>query len=285
MDEPNRDERGRSDRPGEGQAPEPRAVDAGTGPTAPARYAPSQQARHSRATGQSRASRRRMSAGRRLWYSFLILLVRGFLRLLWSTCRVRTVIGAGVVEGLRLRDEPAVIAYWHQMHVFASWYLFGEVARGLKLAFLTSPSVSGEVPAALITRWGAVPLRGSSTRASGEALREMFEVVSRQRRSLVITADGPKGPLHEFKPGAVLLAKMAKVPIVPLAWAGRRVIHWPSWDRFLLPWPFTEVVVAVGEPWAVPPGMKSTDLSAACREMERRLADLEARARAELGPG
>lgn len=239
------------------------------------RYAPSQQARLSRTTGQSRASKRRMSAGRKLWYGLLTLLVRGFLSLIWSTCRVRAIRGAEVIDGVRTSQRPAVIAYWHQMHVFASWYLFREVRKGLRLAFLTSPSVSGEIPAALIARWGAVALRGSSTRASGEALKEMFDTVTRDQRSLVVTADGPKGPLHEFKPGAVLLARMAKVPIIPVAWAGRRVMHWPTWDRFLVPWPFTEVVIAVGEPYAVPAGLKSTDLGEACREMERRLAALE----------
>jgi lysophospholipid acyltransferase (LPLAT)-like uncharacterized protein len=224
-----------------------------------------------------------MSAGRRLWYALLVALVRGFLALLWRTCRVRTIQGGGHIDALREGDTPAVIVYWHQMHVFGAWYLFGQAARGLRLGFLTSPSVSGEVPAAIIRRAGAEAVRGSSTRASGDALREMHAVVARDRRSLVITADGPKGPLHEFKPGAVLLSKVARVPVIPLAWAARRAIHWRSWDRFIVPLPFTDVVIAIGEPYEVPREISVGDLSPACRELERRLAGLERQARAALG--
>jgi lysophospholipid acyltransferase (LPLAT)-like uncharacterized protein len=248
----------------------------------PARYAPGVAARQGRATGQSRASRRRMSAGRRLWYALLVALVRGVLWLLWRTCRVRAVVGGEHVDRLRETGDTAVIAYWHQMHVFAAWYLFGQVRRGLRLGFLTSPSVSGEVPAAIIRRAGAEPVRGSSTRASGEALREMHNVIGRDRRSLVITADGPKGPLHEFKPGAVLLSKLGRVPGVPLAWAARRAIYWRSWDRFIIPAPFTDVAIAIGEPYRVPREIPVSDLSAACRELEARLAALERQARAAL---
>ncbi|MBL8224971.1 MAG: DUF374 domain-containing protein [Chromatiales bacterium] len=248
----------------------------------PGRYSPSVAARQGRTTGQSRASRRRMSAGRRAWYAVLVALVRGFLALLWKTCRVRAVLGGERIDALRETGNPAVIVYWHQMHVFGAWYLFGQVARGLRVGFLTSPSVSGEVPAAIIRRSGAEAVRGSSTRASGEALREMHAVVSRDRRSLVITADGPKGPLHEFKPGAALLSKVARVPVIPLAWAARRAIYWPSWDRFIIPLPFTEVVIAIGEPWEVPREISVGDLSPACRELERRLAALEREARAAL---
>lgn len=224
-----------------------------------------------------------MSAGRRVWYAVLVALVRVFLGLLWRTCRVRAIQGGEVIDALRERDTPAIIVYWHQMHVFGAWYLFGQVARGLRLGFLTSPSVSGEVPAAIIRRAGAEAVRGSSTRASGDALREMHAVVARDRRSLVITADGPKGPLHECKPGAVLLSKVARVPVVPLAWAARRAIYWRSWDRFIVPLPFTDVVIAVGEPYEVPREISVGDLSPGCRELERRLAALERQARAALG--
>lgn len=247
------------------------------------RYAPSQQARQSRATGLPKASRRRMSSMRRLWYGLLVLLARGCLRLLWSTCRIRAVLGTEQVERLAEAGQPAIFAYWHQHHIFASWYLVRRVRRGLKLGFLTSPSVSGEVPAAIIRRWGALPVRGSSTRSAGETLRELFELVGRQRHSLAITADGPKGPLHEFKPGAILLAKMSKAPIVPMSYAARRSIRWRSWDRFVVPMPFTSVVIVVGDPVEVPAGVSVADPSPLCRELEETLAKLNRQAREALG--
>lgn len=243
-------------------------------------YAPSRQARRGRATGVPKSSKRRMSAGRRAWYAVLVVLARGILWLLWSSCRVRVVKGAGHLPAPGGR--PAVLVYWHQMHLFAAWLLVRRAREGVATAVLTSPSVSGEVPAAMLTRWGIRPVRGSSTRSAGEALRDMHAVVAKDRQSLVLTADGPKGPLHDFKPGALLLARMAKVPVVPIAWAASRCTRWSSWDRFIVPWPFSRVAIVVGEPWEAPAGFQMADLPAVAREMGARLDALEAEAAALL---
>jgi hypothetical protein len=220
-----------------------------------------------------------MSAGRKAWYAVLVALARGLLWLLWKSCRVTVVKGA---EHVAPGAGPAVVVYWHQMHLFCAWLLVREARAGAALAVLTSPSVSGEVPAAMIRRWGMRAVRGSSTRSAGEALREMYGVVATDRQSLVLTADGPKGPLHEFKPGAVLLARMAKVPVVPMAYAASRCTRWGSWDRFIVPWPFSRVAVVVGEPWRVPAGFQMADLPAAARELGARLDALEAEAESLL---
>jgi len=245
-------------------------------------YAPSRDAKRWRATGLPRSSKRRMSRGRRAWYALLVIAIRGLLALLWGTCRVVAVRGDARLDPAARGAAPAVIVYWHQMHLFCAWLLARQVRRGLPLAVLTSPSVSGEVPAAIIRRWGMRPLRGSSTRASGEALREMYRVVASDRESLVITADGPKGPLHEFKPGALLLARMSRAPVLPMAYAARPCLRWGTWDRFLVPWPFSRVAVVVGDPVHVPRDTAIADLPALARDMETRLHGLAAEAEALL---
>jgi len=216
-----------------------------------------------------------MSFGRKVWYAILVALAKGLLRLIWSTCRVTVVKGAGHLTALRQSGQPAVIAYWHQMHVFGAWLLLREARAGLPLAVLTSPSVSGEVPAAMMTDWGIMPVRGSSTRSAAEALREMYTVVATDRRSLAITADGPKGPLHEFKPGAILLARMSKAPVVLFAYAASRATRWSSWDRFIVPWPFSRVAIVIGAPWRVPAGFQMADMPEAARTLSETLDALE----------
>jgi hypothetical protein len=223
-----------------------------------------------------------MSPGRRAWYAALGWVIRGMLRLLWGTCRVRHVHGEEHLDQLRAGGRAAVIVYWHQAHIFGAWCMRRQARRGLPLAFLTSPSVSGELPAAIVRAWGIFPLRGSSTRDSGEALRQMYELVATRRTSLVITADGPKGPLHECKPGVLMLARIARAPVIPLAYAATPATHWRSWDRFIVPWPFARVALAIGEPFNVPAGAGFADLDPHCRELERRLADLQVRAEALL---
>ena len=219
-----------------------------------------------------------MSTGRRIWYAVIIFLARGLLWLLATTCRIAPVRGAGHLDSLEAGNSAAIISYWHQMQIFCAWYLLRRARQGFRVSFLTSPSVSGEVPAAIIRRWGAGVLRGSSKRSAGQTLRDMHEILVLQNTSLVITPDGPTGPLHEFKPGTIMLARMTKAPIVLIAYAASHCIRWRSWDRFIVPLPFSRVAIVVDEPYRVPAGASVDDLASVRVELERRMAALVAQA-------
>ena len=71
--------------------------------------------------------------------------------------------------------------------------------------------------------------------------------------SIVTTADGPNGPKCKFKGGAVLMARIGGVPMVPLACAADRAWYLDRWDKFMIPKPFARIVYAIGEPIIVPP--------------------------------
>ncbi len=246
-------------------------------------YAASQRAKRFRPTGVPRSSKRVMSAGRRAWYAAIILLARGLLGLLGATCRLVPVRGAEHLERLQAGEGAAIVSYWHQMQIFCGRFLLTQARRGLKISFLTSPSVSGEVPAAIIRRWGAGVLRGSSKRSAGQALKDMYDVLVGQKTSLVITPDGPTGPVHEFKTGTILLARMTKAPIILIAYAARPCIRWNSWDRFIVPLPFSKVAIAVAEPFRIPPGAGTDDLGRLRQELEARMATLVAEVEAVVG--
>jgi lysophospholipid acyltransferase (LPLAT)-like uncharacterized protein len=224
-----------------------------------------------------------MSAGRRVWYAVIVTLARGFLALLAATCRLATVRGAEHLDRLQADGAAAILSYWHQMQIFCGRYLLTRARQGLKVSFLTSPSVSGEVPAAIIRRWGAGVLRGSSKRSAGKALKEMYDVLVSQKTSLVITPDGPTGPFHEFKSGTILLARMTKAPIILVAYAAKPCIRWNSWDRFILPLPFSRVAIAIDEPFRVPPGSGTDDLERLRQQLEARMARLVAEVEAAVG--
>jgi len=223
-----------------------------------------------------------MSRGRRAWYAVIIFLVRVLLASLAATCRVMPVRGAGHLDRLQGEGDAAILSYWHQMQIFCARYLLTRARSGLKVAFLTSPSVSGEVPAAIIRRWGAGVLRGSSKRSAGQALKDMYDVLVGQQTSLVITPDGPVGPLHEFKTGTIMLARMAKVPIILVAYAAKPCIRWNSWDRFIVPLPFSKVAIAIDEPFRIPPGSGTDDFGRLRGELEARMAKLVAEVEAAV---
>ena len=245
-------------------------------------YAPAATAGKAKPTGWVQGSTRRLSRGRRVWYAIVIALARGVLRFFWSTCRIERVVGGEHLEGRLERGEPSVVCYWHQMHLFGSHYLFGLSGGGGRIGYLISPSVSGEVPAAIARGMGVEVLRGSTTRSGGRALRDTYMAIKRRGISLVITADGPKGPLHEFKPGAILLAKMTGAPIVPVAYAARHAWHVHTWDRFIIPRPGSGIAIAVGAPIEIPGNTSLDEIQPIQRQLEEAMSATVARAQEAL---
>jgi lysophospholipid acyltransferase (LPLAT)-like uncharacterized protein len=193
-----------------------------------------------------------MTALRRLYYFLGTPILRGLIRMAASTYRIETVIGAENIEPYL--DGKAVCApvYWHQHHVLCSTLVRQWVAKGFKACFLVSGSVDGEVPERIARSWGAEVIRGSANQSGALALRDMQSTM-RRGYSIVTTADGPRGPKYEIKPGVVIMARIGGVPIVPLACAASRVWHLNRWDDFMIPAPFSRVVLGVGEPYTIPP--------------------------------
>ncbi|EQD78910.1 protein containing DUF374, partial [mine drainage metagenome] len=81
--------------------------------------------------------------------------------------------------------------------------------RGMKLGWLISPSVDGEIGAMLVHRLGAHAIRGSSTHTGARALRDYYQALVKENISPAITPDGPRGPRNQFKPGTILLAQLS----------------------------------------------------------------------------
>lgn len=147
-------------------------------------------------------------------------------RLLAKTWRLRT-------QG-ELPVAPAVVAFWHG-DMLPAWLRFAHSDA----TALVSRSRDGGLLTHLLESWGFTVVRGSSSKGGDEALAEMTEAA---RRGLVlVTPDGPRGPAQRMKPGAVVAAHRAGVPLylcrVRTGWA----IHGTHWDRFLIPLPFAAI--------------------------------------------
>lgn len=194
---------------------------------------------------------RAMTWKRKLGYSIIRPIVKLFITSFWWTCRVEKIIGDKHAITLIEKGEPIIPCYWHQMHIFGSWYMRKLQKRGLKIGFLISPSVDGEVPAKIIESWGAVAIRGSSNKTGARALKDMYNTITKDKVSPVTTSDGPTGPVHEFKQGAIMLAQLTQSPMLPIAYMASRYWELKTWDKFIIPKPFSRIVIAVGEPHSV----------------------------------
>jgi lysophospholipid acyltransferase (LPLAT)-like uncharacterized protein len=226
---------------------------------------------------------RRLTPGRMFLYRVAVQVGYALGRFFWWSCRIHRVIG---LEGARaaVREHGSLIpVYWHQHMLFGVRALMALQADGLKIGFLISPSIDGTAPSMLVKKIGGHVIRGSSTHTGAKALRDYYQTIVKEQISPALTPDGPRGPLHEFKPGAILLSQLSGKPILPVSIAASRKWTFDTWDRFELPMPFSRVVIAYGEPVKLPRGVAAAQLERLQLEMAGRLQALRADAEAALG--
>ena len=165
----------------------------------------------------------------------------GFL-LFWL---IRT-IGATIkfeIKGWENFDEmkPQILCFWHNRIPIATYFW-----RHRKIIVMSSQSFDSEYIARFIQRFGYGTAKGSSTRGGKAALIQMIRAV-RAGKSAAFTVDGPRGPLYEAKPGAVLLAAKSQAVILPFSISLDRYWSLPSWDKIQIPKPFSRAIVVIGE--------------------------------------
>lgn len=210
---------------------------------------------------------------RRLAWRIVAAVGVGLIKMFWRTCRVVRVVGDGHTREALAATPSVIPVYWHQHQLFCAKYLLDQGTRGLKLGFLISPSVDGDIGVMIVSKFGGHSIRGSASHTGARALRDYYDALVKQGISPSITPDGPKGPRFVFKPGAILLSQMSQRPMLPLAFAASRA--WLiAWDRFVIPWPFSRIVIAVGAPRQVPRTLQPAALQTLQEEMAAELKTL-----------
>lgn len=172
--------------------------------------------------------------------------------------------------------RPVIFILWHGRLLPLTYD-----HRGEDLVTLVSQSGDGEYITRIIQHWGYVVVRGSSSRGAGRALRQLVRHV-RAGRSLAITPDGPRGPRQEIKPGALLAAQLSGAPLIPAVCAADRSWWFTSWDRFLVPQPFSRIILRYGAPLFVSPQADAEALERARQTANAALNALQAEVDAEV---
>lgn len=219
-------------------------------------------------------SSRKLTRGRMLLYRLAAPLAIGIVRLWWAMLPRTRVIGQERLDAAIAQHAAVIPVYWHGQQLLPVRQLLAMADRGLKLGFLISPSVDGELPALLVRRIGGYVIRGSSSATGARALRDYYEAITKHGVSPAMTPDGPHGPRRQCKPGAILLSQLSGKPIVPMAYAASRAWLFRTWDRFALPWPFARVALVIGEPRVVPKGLDTAALERWQEELRVELESL-----------
>lgn len=232
--------------------------------------------------GRPPASNRRLEGWKLAAARLLAPLASFLLKALCRTWRLRVLDldpeSRKLIEG----DTPMVPCFWHGTLTLVIGYLLFRAKIGSSPCFLISPSADGDAVTQIASRWEAHVVRGSATRTGGKAIRDLYRAIARERCSPLVLADGPVGPVFVAKPGAVMLAQLAQVPILPIGAATRAAVRLTSWDRLTIPLPFARVSIVVGPPITIPRDFAPTELERATERLTAELNTLQERARVEL---
>lgn len=180
------------------------------------------------------------------------------------TWRFEVLAPEGVTPTVFGERSPAnIYCFWHQCVLPCTVYF-----RRTGATILVSRSFDGELITRILRLFGFHAVRGSSSRGAREGLLGLAEVIE-SGNPAIFTADGPRGPIYQAKMGPIKLAQMTGAPIGAFHLEPEHAWTIRSWDRFLVPMPFTRIVVSWG-PWTrVPADLPSEDF-------ERKRAELNA---------
>ena len=166
------------------------------------------------------------------------------------------------VVGLEhLPDEPRIFATWHGQGLLS---LRGHSAFSRPSPALLSRGYTLRRGRAFVPKGiRGVAMRGwihgagcravttvLDENAAAGALKEMVRYLQSGEDALV-AVDGPVGPAFRVRPGALFLSRLSGCPIVPTGMAARPAVHYPRWDRLLVPFPRAAIATVVGEPLSV----------------------------------
>lgn len=210
----------------------------------------------------------RFTIGQRIALWIVPRLTALVLAAIGSTLRFEVIAEDGAIPA----TPPAhgIFCFWHRCTLPAGWYF-----RPFRCSILISQSFDGELIARTLGLLGYNSVRGSSSRGGAAGLIALRDILT-QRQPVVFTADGPRGPIYQTKLGPVKLAAMTSEPIGSFYLLPQRAWVIRSWDRFLIPKPFSRVIVSWSRPIAAP----SADADAATLEAKRQeLNDALERAR------
>ena len=141
---------------------------------------------------------------------------------------------------------PSIVTFWHG-RMFLLPFALREYAE--RVAILISRHRDGELIANVVKEMGFKTVRGSAGRGKGgdRAFKEMVKLIE-NGYTVAITPDGPRGPREVVKPGVAKLALKTGAPVYPLTFSADWKFNLNSWDRFLIPYPFSKCRVVLGNP-------------------------------------
>lgn len=182
------------------------------------------------------------------WSSYLLVWLLG------SSLRFQVTLEEGSLADGARRALPGIYCFWHRAMIPAAYHF-----RNMQIGIMISRSFDGECIARVVEKLGFRPVRGSSSRGGVSALMGMRRELQ-EGHPAVFTADGPRGPLYVAKPGAILLSRKTSYKICCFHIALERAWILKSWDRMMIPKPFSRASFYITSPLSVPTNLPDDQL-------------------------
>jgi lysophospholipid acyltransferase (LPLAT)-like uncharacterized protein len=201
----------------------------------------------------------------------LVLLLGGSIRM--------TRVNDRVIRERGERGEGCIFSFWHNRFLLMP-HIYQEYRGAKNICVMTSHSRDGQYISDVLDGFGFAVARGSTSKGGEMAVMEMANMLQ-AGMDAAVTPDGPRGPRYCVQPGIVIIAQMSGIPIIPASTDVSRKKRLKSWDRFVIPMPFSKGAVVFGDPvWvprdAGPEGREvlRAGIEKAMRELDRQAAGL-----------
>lgn len=203
-------------------------------------------------------------------YSFPIYCLA---RAIGATLRLKT-IGYEKISHLQ---GSKIYLTWHGRTFIAATFF-----RKKGVWTIISHSNDGRMQAKIFQRFGFNLIRGSSGDGGVKALIESIKIL-KQGKIMAFTPDGPLGPSHIIQPGVLLMAKKSGAAIIPLGFSSKWRKFIPSWDKYMIPFPFSEGVIVFGDPIWIPSNADQIEENEAKIKIQQTMCTLEEQAEVIMG--
>jgi lysophospholipid acyltransferase (LPLAT)-like uncharacterized protein len=174
-------------------------------------------------------------------------------RVITATYKIK-MINSEVERNILEKGRIPIYASWHQ-RFFPGITLF---ASRKPISIMISRSRDGELISRIAHVLGWYPVRGSSSKGGRQALRKIKKLV-REGYKVGHIVDGPRGPLGVVKPGLLLIAQATGMPIIPIIISSEKKWVFNSWDRFMVPKPFSRVIIRFCDEVCIPGKLSRSD--------------------------
>ncbi len=199
-------------------------------------------------------------------------LAAGLIALVRVTTRWQRV-NTAAAEAAWTGERPVIVAFWHNR--LAMMPYCWPSRRPFHMLISSHPD--GQLIKKTVAHFGIDAVAGSSRRGGAEALRALVRL-ARDGHSIGITPDGPRGPRMRIREGALALARLSGVPIVPAAVSVRRRVVLNTWDRLVIALPFSRGAMVWGKPMSVPRDADDAMTARLQEDLERELNRVTAEA-------